>query len=138
MHQELDYVLPSGMNPPRGEYSHAVTMPIGDKRLCFITGQVGYDPTGKVAASLEAQMEQTFENIRTVLEAAGGSLGTVLQLTTYLTSQDDVPRYFAKRSKLFPTLFGTGYPANCLVVVSALARPGLLIEVQAIAATPAR
>jgi 2-iminobutanoate/2-iminopropanoate deaminase len=133
----VDFVNPPGVTPPKGEYSQVAVLNVPAARLCFVTGQVGFGPGGHAEPELEPQMDATFENLRTVLETVGASLGTVLQLTTYLTSETLIDRYFAKRAELFPKLFGSRYPSNALVVVSALARPPLQIEVQAIAAIPA-
>jgi len=129
----VQYLNPTAVSAPKGEYSHVAVLPVAGARLCFVTGQVGYDLAGKAAPELEPQFEQAFENLRTVLEAVGSSLGSLLQLTTYLTREELIPRYFAKRRELFPRLFGTNYPTNALVVVRALARPELLIEIQATA-----
>ena len=136
MSGRVEYVNPSQVGRPKGEYSHVAILPVAGARLCFLTGQVGYDEDGQAAPDLESQMDLTFGNLRAVLESVGASLHSLLQLTTYLTSESLLTRYAAKRRELFPRLFGTRYPPNALVVVRALARPQLLVEVQAIAAAP--
>ena len=60
----------------------------------------------------------------------------VLQMTSYLVSVDDVPAFYAVRERLFPQMFPSGYPPNTLVIVQALVRPELLVEVQALAQRP--
>lgn len=132
----VSYRNPAGVRRPNGLYSHAAVLHDGSPRLCYVSGQVGVDLDGVADPSFERQMEQVFTNLAAILSDVGGSLGTVLQLTTYLADRDLIDRYFAKREQLFPTLFPAGYPPNALLVVSALARPGLLIEVQAVAALP--
>lgn len=133
----VTYRNPAGVRRPNGLYSHAAVLHDGSPRLCYVAGQVGVDLDGVADPSFEHQMEQVFTNLAAILSDVGGSLGTVLQLTTYLVDRDLIGRYFAKREQLFPTLFPAGaYPPNALLVVSALARPGLLIEVQAVAALP--
>ncbi len=136
MGSPVEYVNPDQVSRPKGEYSHLAILPVAGARLCFLTGQVGYDEDGRVAPDLESQMDQTFANLRDVLESVGASLHSLLQLTTYLTSESLLTRYAAKRRELFPRLFGTRYPPNALIVVRALANPQLLVEVQAIAAAP--
>ena len=61
---------------PAGPYSPGVT--VGE--WIFLSGQGGFDPnTGKVVSDdLVEQTEQTFNNIETVLEAAGASLDDVI------------------------------------------------------------
>jgi 2-iminobutanoate/2-iminopropanoate deaminase len=134
----IEYRNPADTEAPRGEYSHVAVLHGPATGLCFVGGQVGLDERGRVATDLGPQMEQTFENVAAALAAAGASLRSVLQLTTYLTSDTLIPQYFAKRTELFPRLFpDRAYPPNALIVVSALARRPLLIEVQAVAAVPA-
>lgn len=132
----VQHVNPPGVSPPKGEYTHAVVLDASAARLCFVTGQVGYALDGRAAADFEQQVDYAFDNLGTVLESVGASYGTLVQLTTYLTSESLIDQYFAKRAELFPELFAGRYPANALVIVSALARPELQIEVQAIAAVP--
>jgi enamine deaminase RidA (YjgF/YER057c/UK114 family) len=130
------HVNPPSVSPPKGEYTHAVVLESPAAKLCFVTGQVGFGPDGEVPPTFEDQVVNTFENLRVVLESVGSTYRAVLQLTTYLTSEALIDPYFAKRAELFPRLFGTGFPANALIVVAGLARPALQIEVQAIAAVP--
>jgi 2-iminobutanoate/2-iminopropanoate deaminase len=137
MSELIEHVNPPSMSPPKGEYTHAVVLDASAARLCFVTGQVGYTGDGRAAIDFERQVDYTFRNLRIVLESVDASFSTLLQLTTYLTSDALIERYFAKRAELFPKLFSGKYPANALVVVTALARPELQIEVQAVAAVPA-
>jgi enamine deaminase RidA (YjgF/YER057c/UK114 family) len=132
----VEHRQPHGVLAPRGQYSHAAILHDRSARLCFVGGQVGYDLDGGVPPTLQAQMEQVFANLSAVLADAGASLSSVLQLTTYLVDTGDIDAYFATRGDLFPRLFPNGYPPNALIVVHALARPTLLIEVQAVAAIP--
>jgi enamine deaminase RidA (YjgF/YER057c/UK114 family) len=103
--EPVRYVNPAGVRPPRGEYSHVAVLPIAGTRLCFVSGQVGYAVDGRADPDLNSQMERTFENLGHVLESVGSSLGSVLQLTTYLTREADIAPYMATRAELFPRLF---------------------------------
>jgi 2-iminobutanoate/2-iminopropanoate deaminase len=136
MSELIRHINPPSVTPPKGEYTQAVVLDASAMSLCFVSGQVGYTLDGRAATDFEQQVEYTFDNLRAVLESVGASFGTVLQLTTYLTSDRLIDRYFAKRSELFPAIFAGRYPANALVIVAALARPQLQIEVQAIATMP--
>lgn len=81
---------------------------------------------------LAAQTEQVFANLAIALEAAGATFADVVKLTTYVVDYTPGarPLIAAVRSKYFPT----SPPASTLVGISALALPGWLIEVEAIAA----
>ncbi len=75
-----------------GPYSLGIRAPAGD--LVFVSGTVGWDADGNVAGdgSVTAQTRQAFENIKSVLEAAGGSLENVVKVTVFLTDPDDYKR----------------------------------------------
>jgi len=66
---------------PIGPYSQAVAA----QRLLFISGQLPVDPaTGAMPEAIEDQTRQALENLRAVIEAAGGSLRDVVKTTVYL------------------------------------------------------
>ena len=74
-------------------------------------------------------MRQTFANIATVLQQAGASLDSVVKLTVYLTDMATLRDYGRLRAKLM-----TGPPpASTAIQVGALALPGMMIEIEAVA-----
>jgi len=104
--------------------------------LLFIAGQAGMDETHQVVAGgLGAQAAQAFRNIRAVLEAAGGKPENLVSMTWYVVEgprsfMEDALEITAARNEVFPGLV-TGQTA---VRVNGLLTPGMLIEVQAVAA----
>ena len=124
---------PATLPPPTG-YSHVAKVNRGT--LVYIAGQVSSDASGKLVGegNFEAQVEQVFTNVKLALEAAGAGMADIVKLNTYLVaevSQDDLPKMRAIRDRY---LNKEKPPASTLVVVSRLARPGWLIEVEAVAA----
>lgn len=117
---------------PTASYSPALIAPAG--RTVFISGQVAVDPDGKLVGDqdFERQCRQTFENIRGLVEQAGGSMKDIVKITTYTK---DMSRY-AVFSKVRGEVFQPPYPASTMVEVSDLYKPGLLIEIEAIAVLP--
>jgi reactive intermediate/imine deaminase len=115
---------------PVANYKMATRMEGG--RLLYIAGQVARDADGEVLGKgdIRAQAQQVFQNVRDVLQAAGGDLDDLLKITTYITHLDDFPAVAEIRSHFFT---GT-LPASTLIVVSRLAQPELLIEVEGMAA----
>jgi enamine deaminase RidA (YjgF/YER057c/UK114 family) len=106
-------------------------------RLVFVAGQVAMDGDGKIVGEgdLAAQAAQVFRNLSAVLAEAGCTLRDVVKFTTFLTRYEDFVRLAEWRKGLYTEIFPDGgYPPNTGVVVSALARPGLLLEIEAIAA----
>lgn len=138
LNQAVEYRNPTAVHGPKRGYSHVAVVTDPAASLCFVSGQVGVDANGVVHPTLDAQIEQVFVNLASVLADVGSSLHNVVQLTTYLVDQADIDPFVARRAELFPYLFPDGYPPNTLVVVGGLARPSLRIEVQAIAAIPRR
>ncbi len=121
-------INPPTMAPPTG-YSHAVK-----KRgtPVYIAGQVALDAQGHVVGEGDAaaQAEQAFQNLRTVVAACGGSLDDVVKINIYVTNAAFRPAVAAARQRHFAE---GQYPASTYVVVSALAIPQLLVEVEAVA-----
>ena len=119
---------------PATGYSHIAKVNKGT--LVYIAGQVSSDASGALVGegNFEAQVEQVFKNVKLALEAAGATMADVVKLNTYLVaevSQDDLPKMRAIRDRY---LNKEKPPASTLVVVSRLARPGWLIEIEAVAA----
>jgi len=97
----------------------------------YVSGQVAYSPEGKLIGEgdMKAQTRQVYENIKTILAAAGAGLEDIIKINTYITDQSKFMDMLAVRSEIF----GNNPPASTAVVVAGLAFPGLLIEVEAIA-----
>ena len=111
------------------QYRYSPAVRVGD--LLLVSGQVGVAPDGKaVAGGFLEQARQALENLRSVLELAGSGMERVAKVTFYLTDQAQFEHVPALRKEFF----SEPYPADTTVVVRALARPGLLVEVEAIAA----
>jgi enamine deaminase RidA (YjgF/YER057c/UK114 family) len=126
-------ITPKAFGAPLGMYSHGMVAAGGE--LIVVAGQVGTTPEGRVPGTdIVSQTRQAFENVRTVLRAAGADLGDVIRLQTFLTRAEDIPGFMKARQDLFPEYFPTGaYPPNTLLVVSRLVRPDLLVEIEAMA-----
>jgi len=108
-----------------GPYSQAVKA----GELLFISGQIGIDPaTGTMAEGLEAQIRQVLENIKAIVEEAGGSMASVVKATVLLRSMDD----FKTMNGIYAEYFGSDPPARAAFAVSALPL-GALVEIETIA-----
>ena len=121
-------INPAGMAPPTG-YSYAVKK---SGTPVFIAGQVALDGQGKLVGENDAaaQVEQVFINLRTVVEACGGTLDDVVKINVYVTDAAYRPAVAAARQRHFKE---GQFPASTYVVVSALAVPQLLVEIEAVA-----
>jgi len=121
-------ISPPSMAAPTG-YSYAVKK---TGTPVFIAGQVALDGQGRLIGEGDAaaQAEQAFQNLRTVVEACGGTMEDVVKITIYATDAAYRPAIAAARQRHFKE---GQYPASTYLVVSALALPQLLVEVEAVA-----
>ena len=102
-----------------GTYSQAVR--VGD--TVYLSGQLGLDPsTMQLEEGIDAQVIRVFENLKAVVEAAGGSLADIVKLNVYLTDLSN----FAKVNEAMATYFSEPFPARAALGVAALPRGGLV------------
>lgn len=96
-----------------------------------LSGQVSLDADGRVvgADDFEAQTRQCFDNLITVLDQAGAALTDVVKFTVYLTDISRLPDF----GRIKAGYLAGQQPASTAVGVTALAMPGLMIEIDATA-----
>jgi enamine deaminase RidA (YjgF/YER057c/UK114 family) len=100
---------------------------------------VSSDASGQLVGegNLEAQAEQVFKNLKLAIEAAGGTMADIVKMNVYLVAevgQAEIPKFRAVRDRYVNT---AKPPASTLAVITRLARPGWLIEIEAVAAIDA-
>lgn len=120
---------PKAVAPPFSRYSHGIEAPAAARWL-YISGQVGVTPQGKVAEGAEAQIEQAWRNVLSVLEAAGMGPRDLVKVTTFLINRADLPTARTVRDRMLEG----AEPASTLLFVAGLASPDWLVEIEAIAA----
>ena len=120
---------PAEIAPPIGAYSHGIEVPAGARTL-HISGQVGITPDGKVAPGIEGQTEAALINILGILMAAGMGVSDIVKMTTFLIAANDIAKVRTARMRVL----GDHRPASTLLVISRLAAPEYLIEIEATAA----
>ncbi|MBI4454347.1 MAG: RidA family protein [Acidobacteria bacterium] len=133
----IKIVNPATIAPPIGAYSHAFTLDTKSvSNICFISGQVANDPQGNLAGKgdFRAQYLMVYQNLRNLLAAEGATFDNIVQLRTYLTSYENVHKFFDIRKETYSQWFPSGkYPPNTLLIIDSLVWPDLLIEVEAVA-----
>lgn len=110
-----------------GPYSQAVVA--GQGKTIYLSGQLGLEPdTGElVSENFEGQVRQAFTNMQAVIEAAGGTLDSIVKLTLYLT---DLSK-FASANAIMADIIPEPYPARSTIGVASLPKGGQF-EVEAI------
>ena len=122
------YMNPDGIaNPSASGFSAVVKA----GNTVYIAGMVAQDVDGNVvgAGDAEAQTRQIWRNIEVAVQAAGGSLSDIVKTTTYVTGIEHGPAVRAVRGELFPS----NPPTSTLLVVSELANPAYVVEIESIA-----
>ncbi|GII65491.1 hypothetical protein Skr01_55760 [Sphaerisporangium krabiense] len=123
-------VNPAAVPAPAGLYSHAVRA----GGLLFVSGQAALDADGRVIGEgdVTRQSEVVFDYLEAILADQGCDFGDVVTIKTFLTDMADLPAYGAVRRRRVPG----EPPSSTTVEVPRLFRPGLVIEVEVVAALP--
>lgn len=111
---------------PVGPYSQAIVE--GD--FIFVSGQGPINPsTGKLElGDARSETKRVFENLRTILQAAGSSLDHVMKCNVYLRDIND----FAAMNEVYQTYFSAPFPARTTIQAGALPG-GIAVEIECIA-----
>lgn len=123
---------PPGFRNVRANIYHHYVRVDDPKTLIFLSGQLSRDADGRLVGQgdMGEQTRQAIRNMATVLEAAGGALEDIVAITVYTTDMREFQSIVASRVEFFKTQL----PTSTIVEVNHLSEPGLLIELQAIAA----
>jgi len=115
----------------KGPYVQGVE--VTNAKLVYTSGVVARDAKGAVvgAGDIRAQTRQCIENVRNILEAAGGSLKDLVKVTVFLRPGSD---YAAMNDVRREMLSGIEFASSTVMV--GLNAPEALIEVEAVGAVP--
>jgi 2-iminobutanoate/2-iminopropanoate deaminase len=106
-----------------------ITSLIVHNGLIYISGQGANDAGNVQGADIESHTKKVMDNVKKLVEAGGGSMDSILQLTVYLANLD----YYDGMNKVFKGYFPNGGPARTTVAVAGV--PGRsLLEINCIAA----
>ena len=111
-------------------YSPAVKITGGT--TIYMAGHTGYqDEKGETyAGDFDGQVRVAFERMRKTLEIAGARLDDIVTMTVFVTDMAKGTRFTQLRKEFFQE---GRYPASALIGIKELARPEMMIEIQAIA-----
>ncbi len=122
-----EVIIPKGMESLYEKFHYAPAVKV--ENTLYIAGQVGRDENLQVIEGAEAQFAQAFENLKKILTAAGATLEDVVDLVTYHTDMRDLSLFMQVKDRYFTQ----DYPTWTAIGTSALAMPGLLVEIKATA-----
>ena len=111
--------------PPPGQFTHVVKK----GKMVFISGQTA-NPEAE-AGNLEPgpQAERVFGYLKSAVEAAGGDMSDIVKINIFLTDLSQFPAILEWR----PKYFEKPYPAATCLVVNAMVKRELIMEIEAIA-----
>lgn len=122
--------MPTFFNPPTvhapaPSYRHGALHSLSGRRL-VISGQIGVRPDGSVAEGLQAQFEQSFDNLIAVIEAGGMTIANLTKMVTLVTVPDALAIFREVRARKL----GDHVCAATYIQVAGLARPEFLVEIE--------
>jgi 2-iminobutanoate/2-iminopropanoate deaminase len=130
---QIERKQPEGLNvrmqQGKAAYSHVVTVN-GPGKTIYTAGQLGRDAAGNIVpGGMRAQLEQTFKNLETCLNAAGASWADVVKTNTFVTDYEE----FSKNSDVRMRYIGIASPTSTTIQISGLAQPGAMVEIELVA-----
>lgn len=107
-----------------GTYSQAIKA----GNTVYLSGQIPLNPqTMELIEGFEAQTVQVFENLKAVIDAAGGTFKDIVKLNIFLTDLS----HFAMVNEVMGRYFEQPYPARAAIGVAALPK-GAMVEMDGI------
>ena len=122
-HRDYPDIAPAGPTYSRGTRAG---------NLLFVSGCTARG-SGAQGKPLMEQLEETLKRVVGVVKAEGGDPGDIAKITCFVTSIADWTSNPEEQGAIFARYFEGKYPANSLIEISALAEPGLDVEIEAIA-----
>jgi enamine deaminase RidA (YjgF/YER057c/UK114 family) len=119
---------------PEQSLDNDLCMVVRAGNMIFMRGQTGFDLDGKFhgVGDAAAQAEQAMACVKQLLEEAGGRLEHICKVTIYLTD----PRYREAVYNVIGKWLKGVYPVSTGLVVQALAKPEMVMEIDVDAVIP--
>jgi 2-iminobutanoate/2-iminopropanoate deaminase len=126
-------IVSTALAQPSGHFSQGIIVEARG-RMVFISGMVARHADGSIAGigDIEAQTRQVCENVKTAIEAAGGTLADICRVDVHICDMAHFPIIHRVRRAYFPD----PPPASTMVEIAAFTHPDYLIEMSAIAVLP--
>ena len=119
------------LKTPAGPFSWGIRA----ENFIFVSGMVGINAKGEIVGKddLKMQAKQALENIKLVLESAGGNVTDIIKLTTFIKDINEYGKFNEARAEFFKeNSIERDFPASTAVEAK-LVREDFLVEVEAVA-----
>ena len=119
-------------DPRQRERAYSPAVKVSGGTTLYLAGYGAFqDDAGKsYAGDFDGQVRLSFERIRQTLSKAGGTLLDIVTMTVFITDMANGTRFTQLRKEFFQQ---DHYPASALIGIKELARPEMMVEIQAIA-----
>ncbi|MGB3414718.1 MAG: RidA family protein [Microbacteriaceae bacterium] len=126
---EIQEIVSEDLAAPNGNFAQAMKV-TGAQSFVFVSGMTARNKEGGVTGvgDVVAQTHQVCQNIKSVLEAAGGEMKNIMRVDVYVRNMEDFKASHEVRKMYFPQ-----NPASTMVEVSKFVNKDYLIEINAIA-----
>ena len=113
------------------QHSYSLGVKTAGRTTIYLAGVGAWeDDSGKsLAGDFDGQVRACFEQIRRNLEKVGATLDDIASMTVFITDMKNRPRFIEIRKEFFTN----GFPASALIGINELARPPMIVEIQAVA-----
>jgi enamine deaminase RidA (YjgF/YER057c/UK114 family) len=122
--------LPGNERQKERAYSPAIKVTGGTTIYLAGFGAFQDDAGKSYAGDFDGQVRLSFQRIRETLEKAGGRLENIATMTVFITDMANGTRFTQLRKEFFQE---GRYPASALIGIKELARPEMMVEIQATA-----
>lgn len=123
-------IQPGGWLPAKG-YANGMLTKDG---VLHIGGQIGWNAQQQFEThDFIGQMRQALENIRDVVETAGGTVQDITRLTWFVTDKSEYVARQREVGEVYRAVFGKHFPAMSMLVVAGLIEDEALVEIEATA-----
>jgi enamine deaminase RidA (YjgF/YER057c/UK114 family) len=125
-------INPASLPRPSG-FSHGVLTTGG--HMLFLAGQTAINADGQLVApgDLVGQYEEVLHHLKTVVEAAGGTMQDIVKITIFVKDRDDYLKHLKPLGAVHQSFFGRYYPATALFEISRFYQDGVLVEIEGLA-----
>jgi enamine deaminase RidA (YjgF/YER057c/UK114 family) len=125
-------LIPDGWPKPSG-YSNAI---VASGRILVLSGQIGWNEAGVIAAGITAQVKQALLNIARLLAEADSGPEALVRLSWYVRDLDEYTTHLRDIGAAYRSVMGHFYPAMTLVQVGRLVEPDARVEIDGMAVLP--
>ena len=124
---DVQHLQPATMSPNGNRYTHVIKA----GPWVYIAGQTATDEKGEIVGIGDAatQTGQVYKNLALACESVGGKLTDIVKTTVYVVGEENLDAI----REACTGKFGDKPPTSTLTVISRLARPEFLLEIEAVA-----